>query len=190
MALIDGFPSSLEGSMVFCHQDNINTDGIYPGKYTYRDDVKIDEMAKVAMENYDIQFTTIAQKGDILVAGFNFGTGSSREQAATCLKHKGLPVLIAGSLNSTYVRNAFNNGLLVVESPSLVDWLKKQKDATNALTVRQGKVKVDFQRWEVQLQWSGKNVGPFALRPVGEAAQELIVVGGLEEWIVAQTKKQ
>src|SRR6185437_8059879 len=101
---------SLEGGLVFCDGDNINTDGIYPGKYTYRDDIPAQEMARVAMENYDAKFNSIATAGDFLVAGYNFGTGSSREQAATALKHKGLHAVIAGSYSTTYTRNAFNNG--------------------------------------------------------------------------------
>ena len=87
--ILDGFPLSLEGDLLFCHQDNVNTDLIYPGKYTYNDDITPDQQAEVAMENYDPDFTSIAKEGDIFVGGFNFGSGSSREQAATCLKYKG-----------------------------------------------------------------------------------------------------
>jgi len=63
--------------------------GIYPGKYTYQDDVTTSKMAEVCMENYDANFASIAKKGDILVSGFNFGCGSSREQAATAILAKG-----------------------------------------------------------------------------------------------------
>jgi homoaconitase (EC 4.2.1.36) len=78
-------PSSLEGELIFCHQDNLNTDGIYPGKYTYQDDITPEGQAAVVMENYDPKFKEMAGAGDILIGGFNFGTGSSREQAATAL---------------------------------------------------------------------------------------------------------
>jgi homoaconitate hydratase len=64
------------------------------------------------------------QKGDVVVAGFNFGTGSSREQAATALKFKGIPCLVAGSFSETYKRNAFNNGFVVFECPELVTYLR------------------------------------------------------------------
>ena len=68
------------------------------------------------------------------VGGFNFGTGSSREQAATAIKFKGIPLVIAGSFSETYKRNAINNGLLSIEVPDLVNDLK-EKFGTNDLTV-------------------------------------------------------
>lgn len=71
--ILPGFPEKIEGEIVFCDADNINTDGIYPGKYTYQDDVTVEKMAEVCMENFDPNFGRIAQTGDILVAGFNFG---------------------------------------------------------------------------------------------------------------------
>lgn len=78
--IVPGFPEKVEGEIVFCDADNINTDGIYPGKYTYQDNVPVEKMAEVCMENYDAAFKDIARPGDVLVGGFNFGTGSSREQ--------------------------------------------------------------------------------------------------------------
>ena len=81
-------------------------------------------MARVVMENYDPQFAARTQAGDIVVGGFNFGTGSSREQAVTALKAKGIPLVIAGSFSQTYLRNAFNNGFLCIESPELVKRLR------------------------------------------------------------------
>jgi len=73
--ILPGFPEKIEGEIVFCDADNINTDGIYPGKYTYQDDVSQEKMAEVCMENYDTSFGSIAREGDILVSGFNFGCG-------------------------------------------------------------------------------------------------------------------
>jgi homoaconitate hydratase len=73
--VLPGFPEKVEGEIVFLDADNINTDGIYPGKYTYQDNVSVEKMAQVCMENYDTSFGTIAREGDILVTGFNFGCG-------------------------------------------------------------------------------------------------------------------
>lgn len=73
--ILPGFPEKIEGEIVFCDADNINTDGIYPGKYTYQDDVSNEKMAEVCMENYDASFGSIVRAGDILVSGFNFGCG-------------------------------------------------------------------------------------------------------------------
>ena len=80
--------------------------------YTYRDDMTPEMMAKVVMENYDPQFAARTNAGDVIVSQFNFGTGSSREQAVTCLKAKGIPLVIAASFSQTYLRNAFNLSLI------------------------------------------------------------------------------
>ena len=110
--------------MLFLDKDNLNTDGIYAGKHTYRDDMTPEQMAAVTFENYDPNFNTLYQKGDVVVGGLNFGTGSSREQAATALKFKGIPCVIAASFSETYKRNAFNNGFVVFECPELVTHLR------------------------------------------------------------------
>src|SRR4029077_9264940 len=124
--ILKGFPERVKGRLVFMPQDNLNTDAIYGKDYTYRDDMTKDMMAKVVMENYDPQFAARTQAGDVIVSGFNFGTGSSREQAVTCLKAKGIPLVIAASFSQTYLRNAYNNGFLCVEVPELVKRLREQ----------------------------------------------------------------
>lgn len=176
--IIEGFKPIIEGELIFCHQDNLNTDGIYPGKYTYNDDMTPQQQAEVVMENYDPEFVKIAKAGDILVGGFNFGTGSSREQAATALKYKGIQLVIAGTFNETYKRNALNNGFLLIECPELVNDLKS-KYGSEKLTVKTGLIaKIDFQNSVITVDNKS-----YTIDPVGEAAQELIVTGGLEEWV-------
>lgn len=176
--IIEGFKPQIEGELIFCHQDNMNTDGIYPGKYTYNDDMTPAEQAKVVMENYDPEFGGIINSGNLLVGGFNFGTGSSREQAATALKYRGIQLIIAGSFNETYKRNALNNGYLVIECPELVSDLKN-KFGKDKPTVKTGILtKIDF--INSTLSTESKT---YSIDPVGEAAQELIIVGGLEEWV-------
>ena len=122
--IMEGFPASVRGRVLFIDKDNLNTDGIYGSKHTYRDDMTPEEMAAVTFENYDPNFNTLYQKGDVVVGGLNFGSGSSREQAATALKFKGIPCVIAGSFSETYKRNAFNNGFVVFECPELVMHLR------------------------------------------------------------------
>lgn len=176
--IIDGFPEILEGELIWCFQDNMNTDGIYPGKYTYVDDMTPEDQARVVMENYDPEFGKMVKPGDILAGGFNFGTGSSREQAATALKYRGISLVIAGSASATYTRNALNNGFLVIELPDLVNELKELY-GTGKLTVKTGEMlKIDFRKSVITFRNKNYNMGP-----VGVAAQELVVENGLENWV-------
>src|SRR5436189_1654391 len=122
--ILEGFPSSVHGRILFIDKDNLNTDGIYGSKHTYRDDMTPEQMAAVTFENYDPNFNTLYQKGDVVVGGLNFGSGSSSEQAATALKFKGIPCVIAASFSETYKRTAFNNGFVVFECPELVTHLR------------------------------------------------------------------
>jgi homoaconitate hydratase len=120
-----GFPEKIEGEIVFCGENNINTDAIYPGKYTYQDNISVTKMAEVCMENYDKEFRNIAREGDILVSGFNFGCGSSREQAVTAILAKNIPLVVAGSFGNTFSRNSINNALMGLELPLLVQRLRE-----------------------------------------------------------------
>jgi len=180
--LLKGFPKQIRGEAVFCPQDSLNTDGIYPGKYTYIDNFTPEQQAEVVMENYDPDFGKIAEKGDILVSGFNFGAGSSREQAATALKYRGIQLVIAGSFSQTYKRNAINNGFIVIESPDLVDDIKekfKLEVESNKLTIRTNiELEIDFKN--SILISDGKE---YAIDPIGVAAQELVIEEGLENWV-------
>jgi len=176
--IIDGFQEKIEGELIFCYQDNLNTDGIYPGKYTYIDDFTPAQQAEVVMENYDNEFTNLVKEGDILAGGFNFGTGSSREQAATALKYRGIRLVVAGSFSETFKRNALNNGYLTIECPKLIIKLK-EKYGKYKLTVKTGKnILINFANSFIIFENE-----KYKIDPVGEAAQELIVVEGLESWV-------
>jgi len=134
--ILPGFPEKVSGEIVWCGGDNINTDGIYPGKYTYDDafSSSTERMATVVMENYDKEFAKIAKPGDILVAGFNFGCGSSREQAATAILAKGIPLVVAGSFGNIFSRNSINNALMGVEVPKLIERLRQAFDGASEPT--------------------------------------------------------
>jgi homoaconitate hydratase len=180
-----GFPQTIEGELLYVPKDNLNTDGIYGKEYTYRDDLAPAQMGTKAMLNYDPAFQDTAREGDILVGGYNFGTGSSREQAATALKHRGLPMVIAGSFSQTYKRNAFNNGYIVIECPALVEDLKVAYEKAPAPTIRTGRrARVDFTRGCIE---SAEKTYTFS--PLGEVAQELVVKGGFEAVIRDQLAK-
>jgi homoaconitate hydratase len=183
VTLFKDFPSIIEGTLVFCPQDNLNTDGIFPGKYTYLDDFSPEDQARVVMENYDPEFTKIVRKGDLLVGGFNFGTGSSREQAATALKYRGIRAVIAGSFSQTYKRNAFNNGFLVGEAPQLVTALQNEISPTKPTIRTTLRAQLDFAQSTITV--SSKT---YPMAPLGLSAQEIILTGGLETWVRRKIK--
>src|SRR6266542_111049 len=180
--IMQGFPSSVGGRVLFIDKDNLNTGGIYAGKHTYRDDMTSEQMAAVTFENYDPNFNTLYQGGDVVVAGFNFGTGSSREQAATALKFKGIPCVIAGSFSETYKRNAFNNGFVVFECPELVTHLRATLTNRAATTVGP-EIMIDYEKSTLSVD--GKS---FSFPPLSLAAQELIVVGGAEKLVARRLR--
>lgn len=108
---------------VFKYGDDVNTDVIFPGKYTYTiSDPK--EMAAHALEDLDPEFVNKVGPGDVIVAGRNFGCGSSREQAAVCLREAGVGAVVARSFARIFFRNAINAGLPVLVCPDAVDALK------------------------------------------------------------------
>jgi len=176
--IIAGFPSSVRGRVLFVDKDNLNTDGIYGSKHTYRDDMTPKEMAAVTFENYDPNFNALYQKGDVVVGGLNFGSGSSREQAATALKFKGIPCVIAASFSETYKRNAFNNGFVVFECPELVTHLRATEDRKP--TTVASEITIDYGKSVLTID--GKS---FAFPPLSPAAQELIVAGGAENLVAS-----
>jgi homoaconitate hydratase len=180
--ILPGFPERVRGRLVFIPQDNVNTDAIYGKDYTYRDDVTPETMAKVAMENYDPQFSSRTRAGDVIVSGFNFGTGSSREQAVTCLKAKGIPLVIAASFSQTYLRNAYNNGFLCVEVPELVKRLRAQfarEIAEKEKTIIPG-TEIDIDFTSGVISWQGRK---FTFPPLGSVPQSLVIAQGVENLV-------
>jgi homoaconitate hydratase len=180
--ILAGFPQRVKGRLVFMPQDNVNTDAIYGKDYTYRDDMTPEMMAKVVMENYDPQFASHTQAGDVIVSQFNFGTGSSREQAVTCLKAKGIPLVIAASFSQTYLRNAFNNGFLCIEVPEFVARVRKQfapEIAAKEKTVIPGdQIDIDFT--SSTIRWRGEQ---FTFPALGSVPQSLVIAGGVENLV-------
>lgn len=182
VAILPGFPERVKGRLVFMPNDNVNTDAIYGKDYTYRDDMSREMMAKIVMENYDPQFASRTQAGDVIVSGFNFGTGSSREQAVTCLKAKGILLVIAASFSQTYLRNAYNNGFLCVEVPELVKKLREQfapQIAAKEKTIIPGdNIDIDFTSGTIA--WRGEK---FAFPPLGSVPQSLVIADGVENLV-------
>ncbi len=181
VAILPGFPARLEGRLLFLPQNDLNTDGIYGKDYTYRELTRA-EMARVVMANYDPEFAAIVRPGDIVVGGWNFGTGSSREQAVTALQAAGVSAVVVGSASQTYVRNAYNNGFICIESPALVTHLRERY----AQAVADG-VSTIMAECPLALDFAGGLVhfagNAFAFPTLGEVPQALVAAGGVEQLV-------
>jgi homoaconitate hydratase len=183
VSVIEGFPAVVKGRAWFLDRDNLNTDGIYAGKHTYNDAMTPEQMAAVIFENYDPGLRGRMRPGDVVIGGLNFGTGSSREQAATALKYFGVPCVIAASFSETYKRNAFNNGFVCFECPEVVRSLRAPsassgESGAHAKSRLVGDIEIDYQKSSLTL--NGERFAFPALSPV---AQDLVVAGGAENVI-------
>jgi 3-isopropylmalate/(R)-2-methylmalate dehydratase small subunit len=147
---------------VWKYGDNVNTDVIFPGKYTYTVSDPA-QMAQHALEDLDPTFAVSMQPGDIVVGGRNWGCGSSREQAVTCLVMAGVKVLIAKSIARIYYRNAVNGGLLPVICPPAVDAIQHGESIT-----------VDAERYTVTCA-----AGVFEFPPLSPSLKAILEAGGL-----------
>lgn len=152
---------------VWKYGDNINTDVIFPGKYTYTISNDPVQLARHALEDLDPSFAAQARAGDVIVAGRNFGNGSSREQAVTCLVQAGLRAVIAKSFARIYYRNAINNGLLAIECPRVVDCV--ESGDTLAIDMAAHKIRV------------GGRSFPFA--PLPAEVRAILDAGGIIPWL-------
>ncbi len=150
---------------VWKYGDDVNTDVIYPGRYTYAI-LKPEEMAGHALEDLDPSFAKTVKPGDVIVAGRNFGCGSSREQAAACLKYAGVAAVIAKSFARIYFRNAINLGLPLVQSA----------DAPEALAAGD-EAEVDFAAGEIR-----SSKGVFTFSPLPASVIGILEAGGLIEY--------
>ena len=145
--------------------DGVNTDVLFPGKYTYtlRDP---QEIAAHALEDLDPEFAANVRSGDIVVGGRNWGCGSSREQAATCLVYNGVGAVIAKTFSRIFYRNAINNGLAAITCPEAVD-------AINAGDL----VEVDLGECCVRTP-----AGTFVFPPLSSRLVGILEAGGLIPW--------
>ncbi len=160
--------STIKGR-VWKYGDNVNTDVIFPGKYTYTVSDPA-EMPKYALEDLDVRFASKVQPGDVIVAGKNWGCGSSREQAVTCLKESGVGAIIAESFARIYYRNCLNAALPALTSV----------EAVRAIRDGQG-IEIDLGAGVIR---SGEDT--FSFPPIPEAVMGIFEAGGL----VAYTRQR
>lgn len=124
---------------VWKYGDDINTDMLFPGKYTYTCSTP-EEVKPHLLEDLDPEFADGVSEGDVLMAGTNFGCGSSREQPVLGLKAVGVAAVVAKSFARIFYRAAINQGLVLVEAPDAVEAYRDGDDVT--LDVESGKITV------------------------------------------------
>ncbi len=149
--------------------DNVDTDVIIPARYLNTSDHK--ELAAHCMEDIDKTFVSRVRAGDIMVGGFNFGCGSSREHAPIAIKASGISLVIAKSFARIFYRNAINIGLAILECEEAADGI-----------VEGDEVEVDLDAGVIYNKTAGKR---FQTQPFPEFIQKIIKNGGL----VASVKK-
>lgn len=147
--------------------DNVDTDVIIPARYLNTSDPK--ELAVHCMEDLDKDFTSKVKDGDIIIGGFNFGCGSSREHAPIAIKASGISLVIAKSFARIFYRNSINIGLAIIECPEAVDRISDGDE-----------VEVDLDTGVITDKTTGET---FSTEPFPEFIQNLIANGGLVESI-------
>ena len=152
---------------VFKYPDNVDTDVIIPARHLNTQDAK--ELASHCMEDIDKDFVNRVQPGDIMVGGWNFGCGSSREHAPLCIKTAGIAVVIAKSFARIFYRNSINIGLPIMECPEAVDAISEGDT-----------VEADLDNGVIRDVTNGKE---FHVAPFPEFIQTIIANGGLIESI-------
>ncbi len=148
---------------VFKYPDNVDTDVIIPARYLNTPDAK--ELALHCMEDIDTDFVKKMQSGDVMVAGFNFGCGSSREHAPLVIKTCGVGCVIAKSFARIFYRNAINIGLPILECEEAAEEINSDD-----------KVKIDFDTGIIANLTTGKE---YKAQPFPEFIQNIIKSGGL-----------
>ena len=143
--------------------DNIDTDVIIPARYLNTSDEN--ELAKHCMEDADPEFVNKISRADIIVAGYNFGSGSSREHAPIAIKASGISCVIAKSFARIFYRSSFNMGLPIFESEDAVNNIKEGDE-----------IEVDTNTGIIKNITAG---GEYRSNPIPEFMQELIAAGGL-----------
>jgi len=125
---------------VWHYGDDINTDMLFPGKYTYTCSTP-EEIRPHLLEDLDASFAENVQPGDLVIAGKNFGCGSSREQPALGLRSVGVEAIVAKSFARIFYRAAINQGLLLIECPEAVDAYREGSQVS--LDIAAGRITVD-----------------------------------------------
>lgn len=158
---------------IWAYGDHINTDVIFPGKYTYTLQTP-DAIASKALEDLDETFAPHVQAGGVIVAGDNWGCGSSREQAVTTLKYNGIVAIIAASFNGLYFRNCINQGIHPIVCPPV----RHLVETGDTLTL-------DYARRQLIVHDQ-----TFAMPPLSASVQAILDAGGLVPMLKQRFSKE
>lgn len=158
----------------FVHKygDNVDTDVIIPARYLNIADKK--ELATHCMEDIDTEFVKVVKSGDVMVGGFNFGCGSSREHAPMVIKESGISCVIAKTFARIFYRNAINIGLAILECPEASEKIEAGDE-----------VAIDFDTGVITNITKGET---YQANPFPEFIKEIIQAGGLMASIKARAK--
>ncbi|MGC8868658.1 MAG: 3-isopropylmalate dehydratase small subunit [Sulfurihydrogenibium sp.] len=157
---------------VWKFKDDVDTDQIIPARYLVTTDPK--ELAKHVMEDADPTFPSKVKEGDIIVAGKNFGCGSSREHAPLAIKGAGVSAVVAESFARIFFRNAINLGLLIIESP---DAAREAEEGDE--------LEIDINQGIIRNLTKGKE---YKIKPLPENLQAILKAGGLMEYAKERLK--
>lgn len=155
------------------YEDNVDTDVIIPARYLNTTDKK--ELASHCMEDIDKDFVKKVKEGDIMVGGWNFGCGSSREHAPIAIKASGITCIIAKSFARIFYRNAINIGLAIIESEEIASKIRDKDE-----------VEIDFQKGEIHNLTTKES---FKTQPFPPFIQEIINANGYVNF-VAKAKNE
>ena len=159
--------------MNWIYGDNVDTDVIIPARYLNTKDER--ELASHCMEDIDKNFSSEVKKNDFIIAGYNFGCGSSREHAPLAIKASGIKAVIAKSFARIFYRNAINIGLVIIENSEIQSDVEKND-----------KIKIDLDNGKIINVTKNKE---YSFSPYSEEIQNLINKGGLINYTKEKCKQ-
>ncbi len=159
--------------MIWIYENNVDTDVIIPARYLNTKDAK--ELASHCMEDIDKEFSKNVKAGDFIVAGYNFGCGSSREHAPLAIKESGIKAVIAKSFARIFYRNAINIGLVIIENDEIQNDISKDDE-----------IEINLNNGKIINKTKNKE---YTFSPFPNEIQNLINEGGLVNYTMKKVNK-
>ena len=163
----------MDENMIWIYENNVDTDVIIPARYLNTKDAK--ELANHCMEDIDKEFSKNVKAGDFIVAGYNFGCGSSREHAPLAIKESGIKAVIAKSFARIFYRNAINIGLVIIENDEIQNDISKNDE-----------IEINLNNGKIINKTKNKE---YTFSPFPNEIQKLINEGGLVNYTMKKVNK-